>query len=455
MSQNTSQPLDRMRDLFPPSRATGTIVRRGPGVVFDPTKCTGCGLCATACANMVGQERKNEARASRVRLFRDAHIGTSFAVLCQHCLDPQCLKACPNGAISKGKDGIVRMDKRLCVNCGLCLAACPEGAPFRTAQGEVVKCDLCGGDPACVQACPHQALSYTKGRRRLWIPPLRWLCQALSFLLLVVVLVGSVCSVNLATLDLACPFGVLQNVFSAKAILWTTLSAGLLLMAVSFVFGRAFCGWLCPFGFVLDLVDKCIPGKLFQLPAFLRKRQNTYGVGAGALAAASLAGTQAFCAVCPIGTVCRSYGLNSIMAGAEAAIVPAVAALDLGERRSWCRYFCPVGATLGLAAKLGLVRIEIGAARCKKFSCMRCADACPMGIIPQEQLVQGISPKIDMAECITCLRCVSACPHAAASIRFVWQRPRTRRGCLPPITAVKREKAPPQSAPSTDAASSG
>ena len=128
--------------------------------------------------------------------------------------------------------------------------------------------------------------------------------------------------------------------------------------------------------------------------------------------------------------MCRSYGLNSVMAGAETAIVPAIAALNLGERRSWCRYFCPVGALFGLAAKIGLLRIEIGASKCKKFSCMRCASVCPMGIIPKEQLVQGISPKIDMSECISCMRCVSVCPHNAARIRFVWQK-RKDSGSLP------------------------
>ncbi len=441
MTQNTSQTLDRLRDLFPPFRAKGRTVTRGAGIVFDPAKCTGCGLCASVCA--AGGSGGKEPRPPRVHLFHDAAAGTSFAVLCQHCLDPQCMKACPNGALSKSKDGIVRMDKRLCVNCGLCIAACPEGAPFRAPDGEVVKCDLCDGEPACVEACPHGALMYTKGRRRLWIAPLRWLCQLMSFLLLVVVLVGSVCSLNVVTFDIACPFGVLQNVFSAKAILLTTIVAAVLFMLASVVFGRAFCGWLCPFGFVLDIVDKIIPHKLFRMPAFLRNRHNKYGVGAGALAAAGLAGTQAFCVVCPIGGVCRSYGLNSVMAGAEAAIIPAAAALNLGESRSWCRYFCPVGATLGLAAKYGLVRIEIGAMRCKKFSCMRCATVCPMGIIPEDQLVQGISPQINMAECITCLRCVGACPHGAASIRLVWQKPRTRHGSLPCVCTenAKREKA--------------
>ncbi|MBP3731349.1 MAG: 4Fe-4S binding protein [Mailhella sp.] len=419
----------KLRDIFPPEKASLRSARSKPGVVFDPSKCTGCGLCESVCAS--GGSNSEGMRAPRVHIMRGDVPGTSFAILCQHCLDPQCLKACPNGAISKDRDGVVRMNKKLCVNCGMCIAACPEAAPFRDSQGQVNKCDLCGGSPACVAACPNGALTYAQGSRKLWIAPLRWLCQLINFLLLVIFLVGSVCSLNAITFDLACPFGVLQNVFSTKAIVLATVVSALLLMLFSFIFGRAFCGWICPFGFILDLVDKIIPHQLFRMPRFLRNRVNKYGVAIGGLAAAGAAGTQAFCTVCPIGTVCRSYGMNTVMAGAETAIVPALAALNLGEKRSWCRYFCPVGATLGLAAKIGLVRIEIGAPRCKKFSCMRCADACPMGIIPKEQLVQGLSPSINMAECISCLRCVSACPHHAASIRFIWQKKKTKPGKIP------------------------
>jgi len=437
MSKNMNLKLERMSDLFPPAKASARAAKSAPGVVFDPKRCTGCGLCEAVCAS--GGAAQGKPRAPRVHVLRDAEAGSSFAVLCQHCLDPQCMKACPNGALSKGKDGVVRMDKGLCVNCGLCMNACPEAAPLRSAEGEVVKCDLCGGQPACVEACPNGALSYTKGRRSLWIAPLRWLCQLISFFLLIVVFTGTVCAINIATLDIACPFGVLQNVFSGKFILLTTVAAALVLMGLTVVFGRVFCGWVCPFGFVLDLVDKVIPHRLFRLPSFLRHRLNKYGVGAGSLAAAGAVSTQAFCTVCPIGTVCRSYGLNSVMAGAEAALIPAVAALDLGERRSWCRYFCPVGATLALAAKVGLVRIEIGAPRCKKFSCMRCASVCPMGIIPEEQLVQGVSPRIDMSECIMCLRCVSACPHNAATVRFRWQKRKAVPGQLPTACAAQKE----------------
>ena len=442
VSTSSARRFARLRDLVRPQKATSKASRSRPTPLFDPARCTGCGLCASACAEQHG--------VSRLALERDNEAGSNFVFMCQHCLDPLCLAACPHGAISRGDDGIVRMNKTLCVNCGLCLEACPEAAPRQLADGTVIKCDACEGDPRCAKACPNQALTYTAGKTLHWISPLRWAAQSLSFLLLVVVLVGSVCSLNIATLDLACPFGVLQNVFSSKVIVLTTLMSGLLLVGFSVLFGRAFCGWVCPFGFILDLVDKVLPRTCrLPLPGFLKSRINKYGVAAGGLAAAGVVGTQAFCLVCPIGTVCRSYGLQNVMISAELAVVPAIAALDAGGKRSWCRYLCPVGAVFALAAKVGLVRIEIGATRCKKFSCMRCAEVCPMGIIPESSLVQGVSPRIEMSECITCLRCVDSCPHNAASVRFVWQKPRVVVGELPscercesPATTNDKQAAP-------------
>jgi polyferredoxin len=172
---------------------------------------------------------------------------------------------------------------------------------------------------------------------------------------------------------------------------------------------------------VLDLVDKITPKKL-GWPNFLKSRMAKYGILGGAVGSSALLGYQAFCTVCPIGTLCRSYGVQSVMQSAELAIVPILAATELAERRSWCRYLCPVGATLGIASLLRLLKIVIGARKCKKFSCIQCAEVCPVGIIDADQLREGNSPKIPMTECIMCLRCVDRCPYSAAKIRFRWQK---------------------------------
>ena len=391
--------------------------RREPRMVLDPDRCNGCGLCETACS---GRDTSSP-DFSRIQVLRDEPTGTNFAVFCQHCLDPLCLKACPRRAISRNEAGIVRVDNHLCAHCALCIDACPQAAPQRVPDGRVIKCDLCGGDPACVPACTEKALIYSPGKALGWIRLLRWPVQALSFLFLVVVLVGTVCSLSLGDLTLACPIGLLQNIAASKIVLLSTIISALFLIVLTVASGRFACGWFCPFGFVLDLAGKVIPRKL-RLPGAVRTRMAKYGVAGAALGVSGVVGYQAFCTICPIGTLCRSYGVQGVVGGVELGILPVVAVLEASEKRSWCRYFCPVGALLALCAKIGLVKIVIGASRCKKFSCMRCADACPMGIVSESDLREGVSPKLDMSECIMCMRCIDSCRHGAAKIRFRWQK---------------------------------
>ncbi|MFO7962320.1 MAG: 4Fe-4S dicluster domain-containing protein [Desulfobacterales bacterium] len=87
---------------------------------------------------------------------------------CYHCSEPICIEACPVDAIKKRKeDGIVTVDRNLCIGCKECLNACPFGAPqFEESNPDpkMQKCDLCldrwmeGKKPICVTACPTRAL---------------------------------------------------------------------------------------------------------------------------------------------------------------------------------------------------------------------------------------------------------------------------------------------------------
>lgn len=111
-------------------------------------------------------------------LYRDEATAThQLPILCNHCDNPPCVRACPTQATFRNKDGVVIMDYHRCIGCRFCMAACPYGSrsfnwrdprPFVTNQnndfptrmrGVVEKCNFCaerigiGQQPACVEAC--------------------------------------------------------------------------------------------------------------------------------------------------------------------------------------------------------------------------------------------------------------------------------------------------------------
>ena len=94
-------------------------------------------------------------------MAKDAEQQSFGIALCRQCGQPQCVMNCPSGALSKDMNtGIVKWDKDKCVNCQLCTLACPYGGiTYNSLTDQVMKCDFCDGDPACVKACPKGALA--------------------------------------------------------------------------------------------------------------------------------------------------------------------------------------------------------------------------------------------------------------------------------------------------------
>jgi Fe-S-cluster-containing dehydrogenase component len=161
----------------------------GAGFLVDLHRCVGCGACVLACRLENGWSTDSAwRRVLPLNLRRHPGGPTYFlSVACHHCEDPACLEACPSRAYEKRPDGIVVHHEDRCLGCRYCEMACPFGAPqYNAARGVVGKCHLChhrldgappegaapvtggqppaagsqtsAGRPACVAACPTEAL---------------------------------------------------------------------------------------------------------------------------------------------------------------------------------------------------------------------------------------------------------------------------------------------------------
>ena len=127
-------------------------------VSVDPSKCTGCGICEYACSQEKGEEFWNPLR-SRIRIVRMKPL-FNFALACRACEDAKCVTACPEKALAQSENtGILMVKESKCKGCDWCVQACPHGGiSLHTETGIAIACDLCGGEPQCIEFCPEEAL---------------------------------------------------------------------------------------------------------------------------------------------------------------------------------------------------------------------------------------------------------------------------------------------------------
>jgi len=157
------------------------------GMLIDSNKCTaGCDACVKACSteNRINEQVADPRQRSQwIRKIdiKDKASGRqhSLPMMCQHCAEPPCVDVCPTGASMKRADGIVLVDRHICIGCRYCMMACPYKArsfvhqPLTEQNPEVPRgigcvesCTLCvhrvdnGQLPACVEACTEGAMLF-------------------------------------------------------------------------------------------------------------------------------------------------------------------------------------------------------------------------------------------------------------------------------------------------------
>lgn len=216
----------------------------------------------------------------------------------------------------------------------------------------------------------------------------------------------------------SCPVGSLQAVISGKQYNFSFYVLGTL-MLFGVIFGRLICGFLCPFGFIQDLLHKIPFPKIsvnknldrplrmikyiiaivmvILLPMFLT---NKYGIA-----------SPYFCKwICPAGTLEGGIPLILINESLRASlgflfswkmgILILTILLSISIYRPFCKYVCPLGAFYALFNKISFYKMTVDKDKCT--SCGICIESCKMQV--------DVINNINSTECIRCGECKKSCP---------------------------------------------
>jgi Fe-S-cluster-containing dehydrogenase component len=199
------------------ARPPKTLPPEAVGILYDATLCIGCKSCEVGCKQRnnkpavhseieehYGVEgiwdsaRDNDSNTlNKIKVYKNGNAavkdrevdGFSFVKkACMHCIDPDCVSACPVSALTKDPDtGIVGWNIDACCGCRYCQVACPFMIPkfeYQKALPQLVKCEMCrhvlvkGGIPGCCEFCPTGASIFgrvedllAEARKRLQLEP--------------------------------------------------------------------------------------------------------------------------------------------------------------------------------------------------------------------------------------------------------------------------------------------
>ena len=214
----------------------------------------------------------------------------------------------------------------------------------------------------------------------------------------------------------SCPIGALQAAVGSPQYRFSYYIVGFLLL-LGMLLGRAICGFLCPFGWMQELLHK-IPTKKFSSRKLKPLRYLKYGILVVGI------GDPFFCKyLCPQGVLEGAIPLSLVNPSIRAAlgklfswklsILLTIIVLSVLFFRPFCKWLCPLGAFYALLNRMSLFRMQVDRDKC--VSCGQCAKACKMDV--------DVTKTPNHTECIRCGMCARACPTCAVHFRYgFWTR---------------------------------
>lgn len=228
----------------------------------------------------------------------------------------------------------------------------------------------------------------------------------------------------------ACPIGSFQAVVGSSKFRFSYYITGFLIL-LGVLLGRFICGFLCPFGWLQELLHK-IPGKKLSTK---KLKPLTYLKYAILLLAVVLLpaivvndlgmGDPFFCKyICPQGVLEGAIPLAAVNEGIRSAlgslfnwklaILIVVVVLSVLFYRPFCKWICPLGAFYALMNKVSLLGIKVDEHKC--VSCGKCARVCKMDV--------DVTKTPNHTECIRCGKCITACPTDAIKFNYGFEMPK-------------------------------